>query len=94
MGTHAGDGTEGGRLYRADLVTRPAERVAVPSTFAARRWPLPPLLPAAWAWVDRIATRYALHVALAASLEATLVTSDERLRRTAAQFVAVAEPAT
>jgi len=46
----------------------------------------------AWALVDRIATRDALYVALAASLDAVLITSDGRLRRAAAGVVAVAEP--
>lgn len=83
-----------GRLHRAGLVSRPGERVAALSTFGAARWPLQPLLPAAWALVDRIATRDALYVALAASLGATLVTSDQRLRRAAAPIVSVAEPDT
>lgn len=81
-----------GRLERAGQLTRAAERVEALVAFGARRWPLRPLLPSAWALVDRIATRDALYVALAKSLSATLVTSDGRLRRAAAGIIAVAEP--
>jgi len=62
------------------------------AAFAARRWPLRPLLSPAWALVDRIAARDALYVALAESLGATLITSDGRLRRAATGIVATAEP--
>ena len=62
------------------------------AAFGARRWPLRPLLAPAWALIDRIATRDALYVALAASLGAVLITSDARLRRAAAGIVTVAEP--
>lgn len=82
-----------GRLQRARQLTRAAERVDALATFGASRWPLRPLLSQAWTLVDRIATRDALYVALAASLEATLITTDGRLRRGAAGFIAVAEPA-
>ena len=81
-----------GRLKRAGQLTNDAQRVAALATFGARRWPLPPLLPAAWALSDRIAVRDALYVALAASLNATLITSDGRLRRGAADMVNIAEP--
>ncbi len=81
-----------GRLKRAGQLTRAAERVESLATFGARRWPLAPLLSPAWALVDRIATRDALYVALAASLDAVLITSDGRLRRAAGGLVAVAEP--
>lgn len=83
-----------GRLTRAGQLTRPVERVEALAAFGARRWPLRPLLPAAWALVDRIATRDALYVALAASLNATLVTTDGRLRRGAEGIVAIAQPET
>ena len=63
------------------------------ATLGATRWPLRPLLPSAWALVDRIAMRDAPYVALAVSLDAALVTTDARLRRGAAGIVAVAEPA-
>jgi predicted nucleic acid-binding protein len=82
-----------GRLHRAGQLTRAPERVDALATFGANRWPLRPLLAAAWALIDRIATRDALYVALAASLDATLITTDERLRRGAAGIVSVAEPA-
>ncbi len=82
-----------GRLKRAGQLARAAERVEALAAFGATRWPLPPLLSPAWALVDRIATRDALYVALAVSLDATLVTSDGRLRRAAKGIVTVAEPA-
>ncbi|MDN5913795.1 MAG: type II toxin-antitoxin system VapC family toxin [Pseudonocardia sp.] len=81
-----------GRLKRAGQLTREAERVEALRTFGARRWPLRPLLSAAWALTDRIAVRDALYVALATSLDATLVTSDARLRRGASDIVNVVEP--
>ena len=81
-----------GRLQRAGQLTRANERVAALAAFPARRWPLPPLLLPAWALAEQIATRDALYVALAASLDASLVTTDGRLRRAAAGIVAVAEP--
>lgn len=81
-----------GRLQRAGQLTQPAERVEALAAFAATRWPLRPLLRPAWALLDRIATRDALYVALVASLDAVLVTTDGRLRRAAQGIVAVAEP--
>lgn len=81
-----------GRLNRAGQLTRAAERVGALADFPGRRWPLRPLLTAAWALTDRIATRDALYVALTASLDATLMTTDVRLRRAAKDIVAVAEP--
>lgn len=81
-----------GRLKRAGRLTHEVERVAALGTFGARRWPLQPLLSAAWALTDRIAVRDALYVALAESLDATLITSDARLRRGASGIVHVAEP--
>lgn len=81
-----------GRLQRAGQLTRAAERVEALATFGARRWPLQPLLSPAWALANRIAIRDALYVALAKSLGATLITSDGRLRRAAADVISVAEP--
>lgn len=81
-----------GRLKRAGRLNRETERVEALSTFGATRWPLQPLLPFAWSLTDRIAVRDALYVALAVSLDATLVTSDGRLRRSAAGLVNIAEP--
>lgn len=83
-----------GRLTRAGKLTHPAERVKALASFGARRWPLRPLLPAAWALVSRITTRDAFYVALTASLDATLVTTDGRLRRGADDIVAIAQPET
>jgi predicted nucleic acid-binding protein len=80
------------RLQRAGRLTRAVERVDALAAFGASRWPLQPLLSPAWALVDRIATRDALYVALAASLDAVLVTTDGRLRRAAAGVIAVANP--
>lgn len=60
-------------------------------TFGATRWPLRPLLRRAWSLLDQIAARDALYVALAASLDATLVTTDLRLGRAAKSLVKVAE---
>lgn len=81
-----------GRLKRAGQLTHEAQRVAALRTLKARRWPLRPLLDAAWRLTDRIAVRDALYVALAASLDATLVSTDGRLRNAAAEIVTVAEP--
>jgi predicted nucleic acid-binding protein len=81
-----------GRLQRAGQLTRANQRVTALAAFPARRWPLPPLLLSTWALAERIATRDALYVALAASLDAILVTTDGRLRRAAAGIVAVVEP--
>ncbi|MGI9157548.1 MAG: type II toxin-antitoxin system VapC family toxin [Marmoricola sp.] len=80
------------RLMRAGRLSRPQERVELLATFGARRWPLQPLILPAWALLERIAARDALYVALAASLDATLVTTDGRLRRAARGLVAVAQP--
>lgn len=81
-----------GRLKRAGHLTQEADRLEALRIFAARRWPLRPLLAVAWALTDRIAVRDALYVALAVSLDATLVSSDGRLRRAALEIVDVAEP--
>ncbi len=80
------------RLVRDGELSRPQERVELLATFGARRWPLQPLILPAWALLERIAARDALYVALAASLDATLVTTDGRLRRAATGLVTVAEP--
>ncbi len=81
-----------GRLRRAGHLSRADERVAALAAFGATRWPLQPLLAPAWTLVDRIATRDALYVALALSLDAILITSDRRLRAGAAGIVTVADP--
>jgi predicted nucleic acid-binding protein len=79
------------RLLRAGELARPKDRVVALARFRARRWPLRPLLEPAWHLLDRIAARDALYVALAASLEATLLTTDGRLRRAAKGVVSVAD---
>ena len=81
-----------GRLKRTGQLTHEADRLEALGSFGARRWPLRPLLAAAWALTDRIAGPDALYVALAVSLDATLVSSDGRLRRAAAGIVDVAGP--
>lgn len=81
-----------GRLKRAGLLTHEAARVEALRTFGARRWPLGPLLAPAWRLTDRIAVRDALYVALAASLDATLISTDRRLCIAAAPLVRVAQP--
>lgn len=83
-----------GRLNRAGQLTRPMERLEALAEFGVTRWPLPPLLSPAWALGQQFATREALYVALAVSLNAVLLTTDGRLRRGAAKMVAVAEPDT
>ncbi len=80
------------RLNGVGQLTRATKRVEALATFGVTRWPLPPLLMPAWALVDRIATRDALYVALALSLDAVLITSDGRLRGGASKIVTVAEP--
>ncbi len=80
------------RLRRAGHLPRATERVQSLAEFGATRWPLRPLLSPAWALADRIATRDALYVALAMSLDAILITTDGRLRRGVTGIVAVAEP--
>ncbi len=81
-----------GRLKRAGRLTKETDRIRSLATFAARRWPLRPLLASAWALTDQIAVRDALYVALAASLDAALITTDERLRKAAGTIVTVAQP--
>lgn len=82
-----------GRLKRAGLLSDELERVSALGAFGAKRWPLRPLLPAAWALTDRIAVRDALYVALALSLDATLISTDRGLRRAASGIVDVARAA-
>jgi predicted nucleic acid-binding protein len=80
-----------GRLSRAGRLARPAARVHALRAFGARRWPLRPLPEPAWTLADRIAVRDALYVAVAMSLDATLVSTDGRLRRAAGDLATVAE---
>lgn len=80
-----------GRRSRGGELRDLHERIAALADFSATRWPLRPLLAPAWALIDRIAVRDALYVALALSLDATLVTTDNRLRKAASGLVAVAD---
>ena len=49
--------------------------------FPASRWPAEPFLPRIWELRDGLTAYEATYVALAESLDATLVTSDARLAR-------------
>lgn len=80
------------RLQRGGGLTQAAERLEALASLPVRRLPLEPLLAPAWALMDRIAIRDALYVALAAALDATLITTDRRLRGAAKGLVDVAEP--
>jgi len=72
-----------GRLSRAGEVE--ADDVPPMLTVLARipllRYPLPPLLAAAWRLRANLALRDALYVLLARRLDATLITADARLGR-------------
>ncbi|HSL82291.1 MAG TPA: type II toxin-antitoxin system VapC family toxin [Thermoanaerobaculia bacterium] len=72
-----------GRLARAaDLAPERVERsLAELARAPVRRFPVPPLLAAAWALRANLSLRDALYVALARRLEANLVTADARLAR-------------
>lgn len=54
------------------------------AAFPARRWPIDELLPRIWSLRENLTAYDATYLALAESLDATLVTCDERLRRRAA----------
>lgn len=53
------------------------------------RYPLPPLMERAWQLRDQMAIQDAAYVALAEAINAPLVTVDERLARSAAEWVEV-----
>lgn len=78
------------RRFRSGELRDPDERIAALADFSATRWPLRPLLAPAWALINQIAVRDALYVALALSLDATLVTTDDRLRKAAGGLVEIA----
>ncbi len=63
----------------------PADRAAVAlddlADFPAHRWPAEPLLPRIWELRDNLTAYDATYVALAESLDATLLTADVRLAR-------------
>lgn len=74
-----------GRLVRGGeaepaRVARALEHLA---RLPVERYPLPPLVQRAWALRDNIALRDGLYVACAETLDATLLTLDGRLARTA-----------
>jgi len=49
------------------------------ATVPIRRWPLPPLMPRAWALRDNVSSYDAAYVALAEGLDCPLLTRDVRL---------------
>ncbi|GAA1502298.1 type II toxin-antitoxin system VapC family toxin [Nocardioides humi] len=51
------------------------------AVFPARRWAIDDLLPRMWALRDNLTAYDATYLALAESLDATLVTCDDRLRK-------------
>jgi predicted nucleic acid-binding protein len=79
-----------GRLQRAGELPLADDCVQDLRTFPVGRLPLPLLLPLAWSLRDRIALRDALYVALALTLEASLLTTDSRLARAAEGIVPLA----
>lgn len=79
------------RLAGAGSLPQAQARVDALAAFGAQRWPLQPLLAPAWQLLDRVAARDALYVVLARSLDATLITTDQRLRRAATALVDVAD---
>jgi predicted nucleic acid-binding protein len=80
-----------GRLARSGDF--PEERVAPALTELARapiaRAPLAPLLTHAWELRENVSLRDGLYLALAARLEATLITTDARLARASGIGVSV-----
>jgi predicted nucleic acid-binding protein len=78
------------RLERAGNLPDAEERVRALSEMPVERFPLAPLLMAAYALTPTIAARDALYVSLALSLEARLITTDDRLARAVADTVELA----
>jgi len=79
-----------GRINRVGELSAGAERVDTVRDFPLDRLPLPLLLPLAWSLRDRIAVKDALYVALALTLDASLLTTDRRLARAAEGLVPLA----
>jgi predicted nucleic acid-binding protein len=79
-----------GRLTRAGQLIDPEPRVRQVVRFGAIRLPLPFLLPHAWALVGRVAVKDALYVALTRTLDASLLTTDNRLARAVEGIVPLA----
>lgn len=69
----------GGRLPER----RAAQALEDLADFPAHRWPAEPLLPRIWELRDNLTAYDATYVALAESLDATLLTADVRLARRA-----------
>ena len=71
------------RWVRAGVVPEPRAREALADLglLRARRWPVEPLLDRIWELRDNLSAYDAAYVALAESLDATLLTSDARLAR-------------
>lgn len=74
----------GGHVSEARARAALADLAAFPAT----RWPAEPLLPRLWELRDNLSAYDATYVALAESLDATLVTADARLARALAGFSA------
>jgi predicted nucleic acid-binding protein len=70
-----------GRLARAGELPLADSCIDDVRDFPVDRLPLPLLLPLAWSLRERIALKDALYVALALTLDASLLTTDERLAR-------------
>lgn len=68
---------------RSDQITasRAAAALEDLALFPARRWAVDDLLPRIWSLRDNLSTYDATYLALAESLDATLVTCDARLHR-------------
>lgn len=80
----------GWRISR-QIQPREAERaLAELEEFPARRWPADNLLGRIWELSPNLTAYDATYVALAESLDAILITGDERLRRSARRLSAVA----
>ena len=69
-----------GRLDRAGELSTTDECIEDLQDFPLERLPLPLLVPVAWALRERIALKDGLYVALAITLDASLLTTDRRLR--------------
>ena len=79
-----------GRLDRAGDLPMISRRIEGLRDFPVDRLPLLLLLPLAWSLRDRIAVKDALYVALALTLDASLLTTDKRLARAVEGLVPLA----
>jgi predicted nucleic acid-binding protein len=79
-----------GRLHRAGDLVDANDRVELVRDFPIDRLPLPLLLPLAWSLREQIYLKDALYVALALTLDAALLTTDQRLARAADGIVPLA----